>query len=326
VLNRALNDNESGHGADQHHGRFALADADLQRRWPALIRATHQLLELGAVRATSVLSTIDGRRLHHLETGSGPPLVLLHGASGGAANWYRVLGQLSPSHHIRAPDLPGFGFSEALEPVAPLGTQVAELLIRWLDVQQVRRFAVAGTSFGGLVALRMAQLAPERVHSVAVIDTVGFGRSLPLALRLAFLPLLHAFALRPSRRGTRWQLEKLMTAEPGRLRNADRDALLEYLWQSASAGDQRRLARAFRLFASVAGQREVLSDAELRSFPARLLILWGERDRFLPVVHARRAAALVPRAQCRIIPRAGHSPNWEAPDEVAENLSAFLRE
>jgi pimeloyl-ACP methyl ester carboxylesterase len=326
VFNPAMNENDSGHGADRHHGRFALADAELQRRGHALFRATRQLLELGDVRATSVLSTIDGRRFHHLETGSGPPLVLLHGASGGAANWYRVLGPLSATHHIRAPDLPGFGFSEALDPAAPLGTQVADLVLRWLDGQQVERFAVAGTSFGGLVAMRLAQIAPARVHSVAVIDTVGFGRSLPFALRVACLPLLHAFALRPSRRGTRWQFETLMTADPARLSSADRDALLEYLWQSAVGADQRLLVRAFRLFTSIAGQREVLSDAELRAFSARLLILWGERDRFLPVAHAQRAAALVPRAQCRIIPRAGHSPNWEAPQVVADNLSAFLRE
>jgi pimeloyl-ACP methyl ester carboxylesterase len=250
-----------------------------------------------------------------LELGSGEPVVLLHGASGGAANWYRVLGPLSGAHHIVAPDLPGFGFSQALEPSAPLGAQVARLLLRWLDEQQIERFAVAGTSFGGLVALRIAQLAPERVRAVAVIDSVGFGRTLPLALRVACLPGISSVALRPSRRGIRWQFDTLMTAHPANMSPADRGALLEYLWQSALASDQSRLGRAFRLFSSMAGQREVLGDDELRAFSPRLLVLWGER-----------AAALVPRAECRIIPRAGHSPNWEAPQIVAENLLRFLRE
>jgi pimeloyl-ACP methyl ester carboxylesterase len=172
----------------------------------------------------------------------------------------------------------------------------------------------------------MAQLAPQRVHAVAVIDSVGFGRTLPLALRLACLPGVSTFALRPSRRGVRWQFDTLMTADSASMAGDERSALLEYLWQSAVAADHNRLGRAFRLFSGMAGQREVLSDNELRAFLPRLLILWGERDRFLPVAHARRAVALVPRAECRIIPRAGHSPNWEAPQVVAESLSAFLRE
>ena len=321
-----MNEKVSGHGAEEHHGRFALADAVLQRRLPELVSATAALLDLGGVRPSSVIRTIDGTRIHHLEQGSGTPLVLLHGASGGAANWYRVLGQLRGAHRILAPDLPGFGFSEALEPSAPLGTQVARLLLRWLDQQEIDRFAVAGTSFGGLVALRIGQLVPERVRAVAVIDSVGFGRTLPLALRVACLPGINTVALRPSRRGQRWQFDTLMTAHATTMSPVDRGALLEYLWQSAVASDQSRLGRAFRLFSSMAGQREVLSDDELLAFSPRLLILWGEHDRFLPVAHAERAAALVPRAECRIIPRAGHSPNWEAPQVVAENLSAFLRE
>jgi pimeloyl-ACP methyl ester carboxylesterase len=176
------------------------------------------------------------------------------------------------------------------------------------------------------VALRIAQLAPERVRAVAVIDSVGFGRTLPLALRVACLPGISSVALRPARRGIRWQFDTLMTAHPANMSPADRGALLEYLWQSALASDQSRLGRAFRLFSSMAGQREVLGDDELRAFSPRLLVLWGEHDHFLPVAHAQRAAALVPRAECRIIPRAGHSPNWEAPQIVAENLLRFLRE
>ena len=289
-----------------------------------MIAAMQELLAVGGTAARSVISTIDGLRIHHLEAGAGPPLLLIHGASGGAANWYRVLPTLSERRQTFAIDLPGFGLSETLEPASPVGQQVARLLLRWLDAQHIDRLAVAGTSFGGLVALRLAQLVPERVDALAVIDSVGFGRSLPLALRLACLPLISAVALQPSRAGTRWQFEKLMMADPTSLPHPERAVLLEYLWQSARASNHARLARGFRMFTSLAGQREVLSDDELRTLNVPLLILWGERDRFLPPAHAARAAALVPFAQCRIIPRAGHSPNWEAPAAVAESLNAFL--
>jgi pimeloyl-ACP methyl ester carboxylesterase len=309
---------------DQHRGRFAFPDAALQRTHGNLIDAMGQLLAVGGAAARSVISTIEGLRIHHLEAGAGRPLLLIHGASGGAANWYRVLPAVSQRRHVYSIDLPGFGLSETLEPKSPIGQQVAGLLLRWLDAQRIDRLSVVGTSFGGFVGLRLAQLARDRVEALAVIDSVGFGRSLPLALRLACLPLISAFALRPSRAGTRWQFEKLMMADSGSLPPAERAALLEYLWQSAHAANHARLARGFGMFTSLAGQREVLSDDELRALDLPVLILWGERDRFLPSEHADRAAALVPFAQCRIIPRAGHSPNWEAPAVVAESLNAFL--
>jgi pimeloyl-ACP methyl ester carboxylesterase len=84
------------------------------------------------------------------------------------------------------------------------------------------------------------------------------------------------------------------------------------------------MVAAFNQFSSFGGQREILTDDELRAVRHRLLLMWGERDRFLPVEHGKRAAALVPCALLRIIPQAGHSPNWEAPEAVLECLSPFL--
>jgi pimeloyl-ACP methyl ester carboxylesterase len=185
---------------------------------------------------------------------------------------------------------------------------------------------VAGTSFGGLVALRWAQQEPRQVAALALIDSVGLGRALPWVLRLVSLRALSTFAVRPSRRAIRWQLHRLLMAHAARLGETHLATLSEYLWQSAAATNWTRLALAFSLFSTLRGQREVLTDDELRGLSMRTLILWGEHDRFLPQEHGRRAAALVPDAQLRIIPAAGHSPNWEAPADVLERFSRFLRD
>jgi pimeloyl-ACP methyl ester carboxylesterase len=174
--------------------------------------------------------------------------------------------------------------------------------------------------------LRLAQRKPERVQRVALVDPVGLGREVPLSLRIASLAPLAWFALRPSRFGTRWQFFQLMMSPGANISESHVDGLLEYLWQSAMATDQVRLKRGFRLFSNLRGQREVLTDEELRAFPVPLLLIWGERDLFLPLAHGQRAAGLVPRATLRIIPGAAHSPNWEAPEAVFECLAPFLRE
>ena len=314
----------NGHSAATHRGRFLLGDALTYESESGVVAAMERLLELGDVQATSFFSTVRAQRLHHIEAGSGSPVVFLHGACGGGANWYRLLGAISQRHRAIALDLPGFGLSDPLEIQPPLGQNVARVVIDWLNELAVDTFDIVGTSFGSLAALRLARLAPQRVGKIALINGVGLGRELPLALRVAALSPVSSLAMRPSRFGTRWQFNELMTAERARLPQQHVDALLEYLWQSANATDHRRMVAAFNHFGSFGGQREILTDDELRAITHRLLLIWGGRDRFLPLEHGRRAAALVPCALLRIIPDAGHSPNWEAPEAVLECLLPFL--
>lgn len=311
----------SGHGAERH-GRSTFPE--LAHDYPALVSAMQNLLDLEQVDARHRVDVLDGRALHALDIGAGRALLLVHGASGGGANWYRLIRPLARHARVLAPDLPGFGLSQAIEPRAPLGRHIAQLLLTWLDQIGVDAFDVVGTSFGGLVALRLAQLAPDRINKVAVIDSAGLGAGLPLTLRMVCVPGIANVALRPSRRGTAWQLDQLMTANRHKLPASHRNSLIEFLYQSAAAANAPLVARAFTMFSGLGGQREVLSEEELRSFSRELLILWGERDRFLPPAHGQSAAALVPRAHFRIIPAAGHSPNWEAPDQVLAFLQSFL--
>jgi pimeloyl-ACP methyl ester carboxylesterase len=232
---------------------------------------------------------------------------------------------LATERRVIALDLPGFGLSEGYEPAFPLGQQAAAFVLRWLNALGLRHIDIIATSFGGLVALRLAHQAPGRVGRIALMNSAGLGRDVPWPLRATSLPGLATLALHPSRSGLRWQFRQLMTSDRTQLPASHVDALLEYLWQAARAGDSPRIARAFSLFSDLRGQREILSDDELRSVTAPLLLTWGGRDRFLPIHHGHRAATLVPDATLRIIPPAGHSPNWEAPAAVLDCLSGFLR-
>lgn len=282
-----------------------------------------RLLALGGAAAGSREVEAAGTRLHYLSAGdAGPAVVLLQGASGGAANWYRIIGPLSRRCRVLALDLPGFGLSGPAAPTGPLGGYVAGVVGEWLSRIGVDRCTVVGTSFGGLAALRLAQQQPGRVDRLVLLDAVGLGRDLPVLVKLACVPLLGPALLRPSRAGTRWLLDHVLTSR--RLPPEHAAALVDYLLWSARAGDIRVLARAMAEFCDFGGQREVLSDAELSALRPPTLVLWGAEDRFLPEAHGTRAAALIPRSAFLRIEGAGHSPNWEAPDALLAALLPFV--
>lgn len=283
----------------------------------------NNLLAATGLHPDRCLLDVNGYRVHHLAMGQGRPVLLLHGGGGGGANWYRVMRLLSGSFRLLAPDLPGFGLSAPQPTRHDLGTQAAEVLRAWADLVCTTECDVVATSFGGLAALRLAQVAPDHIRRLVLLDTVGFGRHLPLPVRLASLPLLGGWLQTPSHAGTRWLFHTLLVTDATTIPPAERDLLISYLWASARAAHST-MSVALSRFAGLRGQREILTDDELRAWRHRTLLLWGSRDRFLPAAHGTRAARLMPEARYHEIAGAGHSPNWERPEEVAEQIRAFL--
>ena len=129
---------------------------------------------------------------------------MIHGAGGGAANWYHIIPKLAENYRVIAVDLPGFGLSDSIEPRSPLGKQVAQYLIESLgqSIGWAPGIHVIGTSFGGLTAFRLAQLID--VKSLILIDAAGLFPEAALGLRLVCNRLLQQIPLKQSRAGTRF--------------------------------------------------------------------------------------------------------------------------
>lgn len=305
---------KGGRGAERHSGRSAVYGSD-----QPVVVAMNRLLELGGVDASSQRCTVDGTTLHYLEAGAGEPLILLHGAGGGAANWYRMMAPLAKRFRVIAVDLPGFGLSDTIEPQAPLGRQVAGLVAKLLHQIDIAPAHIAGTSFGGLTAARLAQLTNPQ--SLVLIDSAGLWPDASFKVKVACNPLFQSLALKQSRGGARWALHHVMIHK--RLPAEHEEALIDYIHTTAARTDIRVMGRAYAAFGGWRGQAEVLGKDELADLARRTLILWGEQDRFLPASKLRRDAALAAGVQLRMIPGVGHSPNWEAPEEVLSAMTRF---
>lgn len=310
---------KSGRGAEKHPGRSAFLDEKLRA-------AMWRLMELGGTVRPSLFSrvtSVHGRRVHYLEAGRGETVLLLHGAGGGAANWYRLFPALARQYHVIAIDLPGFGLSESLTPQAPLGSQVARYVDEALKNSEGWTGAhhIIGTSFGGLAAFRLAQLHEPK--SLVLIDAAGLWPEAGWGLRISCNPILQSIPFKQTEAGTLWLLRHVLVAN--RIDPEHEAALADYIYWSNVRTDRRLLARAYTQFAGVRGQFEVFTDSEFRALAQKTLIIWGERDWFLPAPEARRSAALAAGATLRIIPNVGHSPNWEAPDVLLREILDFVK-
>lgn len=141
--------------------------------------AAHEAI--ARVQAQAVQRDVDylGKRIRWRRFGKGSPLVLLHGGHGSWMHWLRNVEALAQRHTVWVPDMPGFNDSDALDPVPRGQDRMAPLidaLRATLDILIGKGVPVdlAGFSFGGLVA---ARLAAERgaVRRMALLGVAGHG-------------------------------------------------------------------------------------------------------------------------------------------------------
>ncbi|MDC8757100.1 alpha/beta fold hydrolase [Janthinobacterium fluminis] len=129
--------------------------------------------------ATSVV------QLHHLDTGEGEAVLLLHGLGSCAADWRPQIDALAPRYRVIAADLRGHGRSPApggAWDIADLADDVFDLMAQL----RLRRVHLVGFSLGGMVALEMASRVPERVASLCLINSQPFSGPRPRALLFAY--------------------------------------------------------------------------------------------------------------------------------------------
>jgi pimeloyl-ACP methyl ester carboxylesterase len=244
--------------------------------------------------------------------GAGPPLVLLHGASGSWTHWIRNVLPLAEHFRVLAPDMPGYGESDA-PPEPHTADALADLVAAGIDrmLPAPAVLDVAGFSFGAIIGGLVAARLGSRVRTLVLLGPGGLG--LTPAPPRALLRLEPGMGPEAIRHVHRENLRTLMLADP---ESADELAVTLQI-------DNVRRAR----FKS--GTIPV-SDVLARALPAiraHLAGIWGGRDAFTShhLAESRRVlAAADPRFAMRVVEGAGHWINYEAAEEVNALLIGLL--
>lgn len=248
----------------------------------------------------------------------GQVTVVLHGGGPGchSAGDFAALLALRPHRRWLCVDLPGYGDSPAPAPGPMLRTH-ARALAGLLDEVGLSEVDVLGQSLGGMVALRLAADAPERVRRIVLIG------SQPAALPgPAVNPGLGARARETYYGGTGPSPAK-MRALMAELEWHDDTALPEDAVLARYRASTTPTAMRLATDAAARGTPEDLGDA-LRAVEAATLVVWGRHDPFGGPDYAAALADELPRGDLAVLGATAHHPQAERPDAVAALVDAFL--
>lgn len=261
---------------------------------------------------------LEQARLHYdLRGTEGPRVLLLHAIGFDHRTWESILPYLEDRYRILAVDLPGHGASDKPGTVDYGPWSLAARVLRLLEELGWKEAALVGNSLGGGVSLALAEQAPDRVRALALLNSVAFRRGLPPVGLLASLPLVPVLSGYAPGVAVRLGLESCRSGW-GSV-TADRCAASrEYL---RSAEGRLAFFRALRHLYGPDLDRMAERYPEIRC-PA--LVLHGQKDPLIRSRHAEQLARTLPRAELLRLPRCGHFPQEECPQDVGPALRRFL--
>ncbi len=254
----------------------------------------------------------------------GAPVLLIHGLGASADIWMNNVEALANQHRVFALDLIGFGRSDKPGPsFSPLDyTPFLDDFMNLLNIQEVN---LIGQSLGGGIALHYAIQFPQKVRKLVLVDNAGFGKEVIWTLRWMSLPLVGELFSYPSRRGIEIFF-RLAVRNPSLI---TKDFVELYYDIFCQPGFQKSFLRILRQIVNFRGARdEILGPImnNVSKITQPVLIIWGEKDRVLPLKHGYLGKEKLPKANLKIMEGCGHIPFFERADEFNKTVLTFLSE
>ncbi|HXE45276.1 MAG TPA: alpha/beta hydrolase [Conexibacter sp.] len=247
-------------------------------------------------------------------TGSGSPLVLVHGIGSRRGVWKPVVPLLTGERDVLAVDLPGFGDSPVLDE-PPTVLALARAVTTWWRELGVERPHVAGNSLGGGIVLELARMGV--VSSATALSPIGFWSPGEALYGRTMLRVSHFSATR-----LRGPMTALLRSPAGR------QATIGLMYGRPARRDPDEAIADLANLARAPGWEPTLPLTRAYEFErgheleVPVTIGWGTRDRLLIPRQAERARAGLPQARHVPLPGCGHIPMSDDPDGVAALLLA----
>ncbi len=246
------------------------------------------------------------------------PIVLIHGTSASLHTWEGWGTALRGTRRVVSFDLPGFGLTGPNASGDYSDASYVRFTLQLLDALKLQRVVLGGSSLGGAIAWQTAAAAPERVAQLILVDAGGYpleSTSVPIGFRIARLPVLRELM--------RYALPRRVVESS--VRNVYGDPSLvtpelvdRYVAMTSRAGNREALGKRM-------SQQEWGTGLErISALTQPTLILWGGRDRLIPLAHGRRFTQDIKGSRLVTFDELGHVPHEEDPDRTVVVVKQFL--
>ena len=264
---------------------------------------------------------IAGTRVHFVEAGAGPALLVLHGLGQSSTAWRRVMPSLATHHRTIALDLPGFGASHAPD-AQPYGgpeyfSRIVEAATTSLGLEP---FDAIGHSAGGLALMIHALRSPRRYRRIVLVDPVGFTPTPDNILGTAAMSLFRLFVSIPRTRAITRALYSTAFFDASRV---DEETVDELARRHADPAAKRTARHTFTKFFDYCRRLEPFHE-RLAGLDVPILAIWGAEDRLFPASDAAALRRVLPHAKLEIFERCGHCPQIEQPERFVAAVEEFL--
>lgn len=253
------------------------------------------------------IANVRGVRTAYREKGSGPPLLLLHGA-GGPGPWRPYQDALAEHFRVIAPSHPGYGESERPDWLETMD----DMVYHYLDLMEalgIVRPHVMGTSLGGWIAAELAVGHSSLIDRLVLVDPAG--------LKIPGMNLPDLFDMSEEEQTRLMFYDQAMAEEAIRAMPPPTfESIRERIKGQTTFA---RLAWNPYLYNPRLGRR-------LRRVNRPTLIVWGREDRIIPFENAKLWIEAMPHARLVPIDHCGHTPHRERPDELVRVVLDFLLE
>jgi pimeloyl-ACP methyl ester carboxylesterase len=260
---------------------------------------------LRAIGMRSHFVQVGPHRIHYFDSGGdGPPLVMVHGVASSAADAALLYRALSRTHRIYALDLLGYGRSARPRDASYSVPMQADVVRGFMDAIALRDADMLGISMGGWIALKFAADHPQRVRRLVLVSSAG----------LEFPTTLHERSFSSE---TLDELRASIALQTDR--HLPAFILRDLLRRSKGRGWVTR-----RSMASMLARRDTL-DGRLQRVRMPVLLVWGTRDRIVPISVAAAMQREMPHARLVRLEGCGHLAIVECRHDALRAIAQHLK-
>ncbi|MCI0351693.1 MAG: alpha/beta hydrolase [Acidobacteriales bacterium] len=261
------------------------------------------------ISAQSKFATVFGAKIHYLEAGAGPTVILIHGLADDTEVWKETVAPLAVQNRVIVIDQIGFGRSD--KPLLGYRTSTfVDYFAGFMDELKIPKATLVGNSLGGWVAAAYAVQHPQRVEKLVLVCAAGYAD----VVKLLPMPI---DALRFS---SREAMRPLLQAAFHDQKLAGDETINFLMAQRVSNGDGHTIGQ----FVDSMKRGEDFLDGRLARLQIPTLIIWGRSDRLTPLQLGQRFQREIKSSKLEVIEQCGHMPQQECPAPFNTLLTRFI--